>query len=388
MARRTRDLRIGAIVALCLVWSLGDLPTQSAVAQEGATLAAIEAAWGKREQSTNTFHFEWIVVDTLDGASLPGPPGPGVTHSPTPPKTVTHEARHELTMDGDLFRYTCDAPRWRPDEGCFMRQSYTSVFDGTTCYVHFGAFADGSLPTNSAFPVGYVAKKNASNDLVDYHLWGALLTFRPVYTTTRLLDAPAPWVLTADQGVIAGRRCWLLKKMSGRISDVCWVDVPRASSIARYERMVEGKVLFRVDISLQATEPDGWIPVAWHWTVTGTGPGNARVTKHTINEPVDPAQFELHFPAGTWVQGGLSDNRIYIVRPDGTKRIVTEEEQLRGARYLDLVNTESGEALATSTARGPYGGIVICLVFVIALASILGWVWRRRRYRQSDATQG
>ena len=63
-----------------------------------------------------------------------------------------------------------------------------------------------------------------------------------------------------------------------------------------------------------------------------------------------------------------------LARDSGT-RIITEDERQRGARYSDLVATESGEALL------PPAGTRLHWIWLVGLAAIagLGWLIMRRR---------
>ena len=72
----------------------------------------------------------------------------------------------------------------------------------------------------------------------------------------------------------------------------------------------------------------------------------ATVTSYHFGPNVRDSDFTIDFAPGTWVQDQSQPGEPieYIQREDGSKRIILRDELRRGARYQDLVETETGKA--------------------------------------------
>ena len=79
----------------------------------------------------------------------------------------------------------------------------------------------------------------------------------------------------------------------------------------------------------------------------------ALVDDFVFNEHVDPKEFDLEFPPGTWVTE-LESPTTYIVREGGKRRTITETELRSGNPYENFLKTEPGElAPAPDTTNDP-----------------------------------
>jgi hypothetical protein len=99
-------------------------------------------------------------------------------------------------------------------------------------------------------------------------------------------------------------------------------------------------------------------------------------TQCDILPSVDPSEFVLDFPAGSWITDDVEDTE-YIVRAGGGKRIILPSENHAG--YEALLHTETGRA-HTYQAQGGWkkylwlGGLVACIVMTVAVV----WGFRTR----------
>jgi hypothetical protein len=110
----------------------------------------------------------------------------------------------------------------------------------------------------------------------------------------------------------------------------------------------------------------------------------ATVQECAINVPFAETEFQLEFPAGTWVYD-THRGEMYIASASGQKRIITKEELRRGATYEELLVTESGRAaLREMPPRAPARRATIVIVNVVVVLSVLAFLlfkFRKRRGR-------
>lgn len=167
-------------------------------------------------------------------------------------------------------------------------------------------------------------------------------------------------------------------------SAALWVDPSRECSVQRYILSMGGKVRLQLNIDYTRDEQYGFVPSAWEIARLDPG-GNPResvsasVVSFVLNRRIPVEEFQLNFPAGTLVTDLKSDSARgrtqYIVREEGAKRLVTEEETFN-ASYEQLLNTETGMALGVQppTTRKYLAGLLIgALIVVLALT------WRQVR---------
>jgi len=90
---------------------------------------------------------------------------------------------------------------------------------------------------------------------------------------------------------------------------------------------------------------ENWVPLRWKSSqVTGTINGSL-VSEFALNGPVDPKEFELEFPPGTWVTETASPT-TYIVKEVGKRRAITTNESFSGKKYEDFLRSETGDLAA------------------------------------------
>jgi hypothetical protein len=105
---------------------------------------------------------------------------------------------------------------------------------------------------------------------------------------------------------------------------------------------------------------------------------DVQVVSCILNEPVADSQFDLDFPPGTFVIDRRKPRSEYLIRPDGTKRIITNDDQ--DASYEELVASESGMAKLVPAKRPnrTYRWLLAACVTLIVLGCVVLWLRRKR----------
>lgn len=355
-------------------WACGAAPAKD----EKITLEKIYAVWKAREERTRTFQFAWTESRTYMKGSLPTFGNSSPVPQPTPPKDVTQERRLTLAVDRDLMRFTNVGPHWHPNEHRFFQRNYVSVFDGVDDKTYFGEGTDAN-PDEDVHKTGFVSKKQYNTDVVNYHLWPMLLTYRALHPAMGKFK-PHEWKLTDEIGTVEGQKCSVLAKARDGVTESCLVDVMRDCSILRYS-LISQTVGLQLTVSYRSDEANGWVPSAWkvvEWnpmmkrTDEST---SAHVSGYTINAPLADDLFQFQFPPGTEVVD-YKTKTSYLVLKNGEKRIITDEERWRGATYKEFLTTKSGEAGLPPTNPwlrwGWWVGVGVVLLIVARI------IWKRR----------
>lgn len=276
------------------------------------------------------------------------------------------------------MRFTNVGPNWLGDRRKFYHMSYISAFSGSDQKVYFGEGTD-ARPNEDVHKTGFVSNKQYNTDVVDYHLWPILLTYRALHPTMGKFK-PGEWKLTDKVGTIEGRKCSVLVRSRDGEIDTCLVDISRDYSILRYSQTTKS-VGVQVTISYRATKSNGWVPSAWkviEWNekMKRTDENSsAQVSSYTINTPLASELFQFQFPPETEVVD-YNTKTSYIIQKNGEKRIITDEERKRGATYQQFLTTASGEAgLPPSNPWFRWGWWVGVAVVLLIVAR---FVWKRR----------
>ena len=122
-----------------------------------------------------------------------------------------------------------------------------------------------------------------------------------------------------------------------------WID-PRRDDLIVQRDTKTGDRLTVTSIEYRPDKTAGWVPTAW--TVRSNLSGTPRmiwettVVDSSINHPIPPGTFELAFPPRTFVADAVL-NEHYLVRSDGSKRLITNQElelqRQRKLRFSDLL---------------------------------------------------
>jgi hypothetical protein len=173
---------------------------------------------------------------------------------------------------------------------------------------------------------------------------------------------------------------------------VFWIDPARDFLPVRYaETTATREIVRQVDYSSYRQIDGRWLLSGWRNCLLSGPSGSASETSDVsvgefdLTSEVDDREFEVEFPAGTLVRDRRPPPSTYIVRGNGEKRVVQENEL--AASYEQLLATESGRGL--ESARGGTRQYLRWLVgSLLAVGALLYIAWRFRRSRQHPIRSG
>jgi hypothetical protein len=275
-----------------------------------------------------------------------------------------------ILVDGDKLLVSTDGPSWIDDHSAFFPRHEVSVFDGVqtkTLYDKVSA---------EIHAIGYVYKLGVNPETRVNGLLPFIFTYRALDPHVTRFDKNCR--LVSDANRVQDRICVLLEQpMLADTKLLCWADRDRDFVIVRCTIETLGKTAFQMDFTYNRDQNGEWVPQAWKAAVVndetqkllmGT---QSVVTEYGIKEAVSPGDFTVSFPAGTYVQD-YESGVDYIVRANGTKRIITSEENERGATYEELMAGEPGFSWSQILGWIFAGVAALAAVIVISL-------WLRRR---------
>lgn len=384
MLGNRRSCQVGAVVFI--VCTVACYPIKADVTRK-ITAEQVLEAWEKRQERVQSLRMEWNESFTQTGASLL------ISEEQLEDerlkaiksdhlKTFTHDRGYTFSLLKNCVRVHVSGKRWVSRRGEFVDQPYTSVINEDESATHFdkGDSAKGAASEQSLGSIGRTFPEQANN-----HLEPVIMHFRPLVLSLSTLISRELTVLDRV-GTVDGRRCVILQASRSPYAKVeLWVDPSRDFLILRMVRTYTGKVASQFDISYDSNEVCGWVPSGW----TGVGYNTTRgkltdrivstVTLCQVNPPVDSSEFDYEFPPDTLVND-TRDDSFYVVRQDGTRRMVTEAELRGSVPYDALVETESGQGIANEDMdEHLHGGLAWSGVGCVVLMAILLVVRHRRR---------
>jgi hypothetical protein len=391
-----KNLAAFAFLAICPIPLLaGEVPD----------VKTVLAAWQQRQEGVRSARFTWTESRTLKAgavvnrqmaeslrerfaASRTSKAGADTKkadadgHNPPggiiPKNDVTFSVTHKLVFDADKMRYEYNGKIWDAEKGDPVDQDLISVWDGET---------PKSLAKSVAFgnPRGWVQKSARNMDLWQVHTIPLLLLYRPFHPELRDVNW-SNMTVSDEQSIIAGKRCFALQQKINQQKGVVllvWIADQSDYLIMRSQKSVNGTIISQYDFSYSADEEHGEVPTGWKYVSMSPGgamkqSSTAVVREREWNRPIDPTEFQLAFPPGTFVSD-LKHKRgepgeFYIVREDKSNRPVSRPELVNNS-YDQLVSADRGwgrsKLLILLIANG---------VFIIAI--IVGWRLRKRLFRR------
>jgi hypothetical protein len=370
------------------------------VAQPAVSLKAVADAWEARETRIRSFRVVVRRSETYSPGAILGPDFPDQKNPKRmtiPPQTTTYESSYTIVVEGGKMRIESNGLGVSHEDG-LVPQMHMAVSNGEVvkCY----------LPTGlSPYPTGSVWEGTSNPRATTTDYLPVLLTFRPFhpamasFTRDELLS-PARFTIDSRRTPMERRNCICLKelpspKRAGYVRSF-WLDPEREYSLMRYTVQAPmdagGRVVVQLDSFEYEQNGSTWVPTAWR--MVDTNPRGAirqstmaKVERYSLNPPVEPEEFDIAFPPGTWVTQTLGKDRggprvQYIVREGGEKRVITENEQ--SASYEQLLRSESGNAFQAGRERsgwGKYWASLGALAFLLAAVVLAARLRSRARTR-------
>lgn len=361
-----------------------------AVAQEQdfshITIEQIVAAWQARHEAVQSFEctIEETTVHlpgTLFGRDMRPTDDSG---QPFPPEELTVHLHYRLVLDGIKVHVDRTGDNWVHRAERVQPDRLLRIADGERAVTFFGTEDRTDQVHPLAFIAPAVSEVTGIYPGTDHAVWPVFHALRS-QATGRFwgpFDA-AHWRISEKSGAIGGRPCLVVEHIesaaSGLLHEI-WVDPMQEFSAVR---KLLGVV--QLDITNMRDASGIWLPQEWTYLDAGRDDeGKAvlmstqsfKVTGYALNSAIDNSLFQFEFPPGTEVtdETQVEAPTWRLVRDAGDREI-TETERLRGARYVDLMATTSGEALAPPNEWS----LSWLWSSIVAACAVAGWLLIRRR---------
>jgi hypothetical protein len=355
------------------------------VAAQQVNVDDVVGAWKARQGRTKSAWFSFDEVEFIRARTVPNVPASQSGDRLVPEDDVTVKRSSRLVVSDGMMRYSYRGEVFNPDMGGVRNMQYISVCDGEICK-NFHQNLDGEQEN---FPLsGFIREDTVHYDFDNRHIAPVLINLRPCNEKMGGVDL-STYKVGVRTARVGAHTCIVVEpqtRSSKHREMAYWIDPVRDFIIMRIECAKVGRPPdWSIDIDYIENDDHGWIVSGWR-VVSGTPSEimqqlSVAVTGFGINESIADSEFRFDFPANTAVVDNRSGER-YIARENGEHRIVTDDELRRGAKYRDLVSTESGEA-AASPEDIKRRFMVVVMVFLVSgflvVASILYCVFQRNR---------
>jgi len=357
----------------------------TSVADEVST-TQIAHQWRLRQKAVDTLILEWKRTTFIpkgaqteeqralhgrlaEEAKLARKSPPVMDNDPVPPQDESISSVSRLVVDQARIRYAYSAPEWSLQNKQFKVKQYASVFvDEKSTSLHF----DGSSLTDFPDALVQVAKRHPN-------------AFEPPLRAPMTVffgndSSRQPWPL--DNFIVKRtfvenntRIAELTRHLPGEYVDTLWLNVDRGFVPARIRSTQNGRPLLEISIEVIEHPVCGWVPSRWivkNFFRDGSLSQSLTcvTTKVSINESIEPKEFEIAFPPGTLVNDqGSGSRRGFIVEKDGKQRQLSKAEETMS--YSEIIAT--GQRIP-QYQRWIFGGLVL-----VAIAGIIAIVVTRRK---------
>ena len=302
----------------------------------GTELQEVSEAARKRYSSADRFRIEWTEQDTIFAETQLGDMTiqPGM-RSMFPKTDEVIKLKCSLAVDGDNRRFERSGPMPIAKEHAFYERKYVSTFNGTIGKNYYSGNLDRP---ESVTPVGFIRKEEQAWESMIPDICAPLTQYRTAGATLE------GYTLERDRVVLDGEECLVLSPGPGSDDPhfaKYWIDLTDPHNIRRVMWYSRGKPTLTLDIKY-STEAAASTLAGWRGIIFSGEGGKmlrqieATVTRFELNPKFEPDTFLFQYPVDTEVID-YRDDSSYIVQPDGKKRVITEEERLRGA-YLSRLH--------------------------------------------------
>jgi hypothetical protein len=305
--------QVSAILSLLIV--------SSALAQSGKDGDPAVAAARKRQDFIKSATIEYKRIDVETAGSRTSDISPNLkplVKNRVPDRQTTSESKNRVLLEGGKIRIEDNHPRWNVSKGLLVPTAVIAVADEETGKILFPSGLSGDQK-----PAGFLQGAGDRTEFSDACLNPILIHFRGIHPEV----CPYPLTTVKPSGIslpIDGSICKEYSVALGKLDVRVWVDPSKEFAVRRLTKAREKQLTHRLDVEYRQDPKWGWLPKSWVIHEYSTSGGLLRTTRIEVldlrvGEPVDTSQFELQFPAETFVYDRRV-NKFYNVQANGTMK--------------------------------------------------------------------
>jgi hypothetical protein len=351
------------------------------------SVSDVAKAWTARTERVRTLRFSWNDRYTVARGAALSPPADGLKdrdnprNLTVPEKTTTYDTSYSVTIAGDGVRYHHEHMHLSfQQELVLQERDWLYSADG---FKQFEPPGGADYPRGSLMSVRGMESRPPANIP---HLIPVMMAYRPFHPAmSYLTNFTKRFHVVPGHYTAQDRQCVLLREEPETptgLGTSLFVDPERDFVVMA--RTVESRNGEQYRLSFhEYTKCDGeWAPLRWTTTFFGaqgsvSTDGASTVAEFSLNEPVEPSEMDVEFPAGTWVTE-WDTGEMYILKEGGAKRRITTQELVAGATYDQLLRSETGGISFSPNDNGrPSGKALVAVTLAFGLVG-LAWIIRRR----------
>jgi len=247
-----------------------------------------------------------------------------------PSEDVRVESSISVAIDGNNAAYHANRMIWSVRERGFRP------------YIADGAFVNG-VGRDSITSSGYGMITHGGNINLDYGNTPLFAAYRFFNSALGLGDPETASIVADDE--YSGHPCTVidvLTRSGGSSRYRCWIAQDMPGCILRLQHLKDdGELILEADMRYAEDDKVGWHLQSWNLNFQWVrGSSSNTATEVRINEPTDPAVFEVKFPAGMTVYDRIKGAE-YI---SGGEAPAQRDDALSGAamdKFVEQVRKET-----------------------------------------------
>lgn len=376
----SRSLGTTAILAMLIPFCI------VAHGQEPPTMETVAVAWKARDARVKSFEVEWKerqlhrkgwYSDVMKHEHPKQVESARVRPGQIIPATdVTFDVAWSFALQETKFRIFREVPNWDPERQALVPRPMVSIYDGIK-----GLSLDPEGSGFTQWPEGVIDARAMLNPMDELPILAAL---KPCSPYMSIID-PGHLKWTGQRSLVQGSSCFEIQSQRGSQTMRVWVDSQRDWNVVRLHIVKADQVTTSIEISHRSDKSGFWVPEKWTKVTTGLGSRGtvrATMTRCAVNCPIEDSRFDLSPPRGAYMTDYTRPlgTQEYIVRKDGSERIVMRHERAKG--YYELLGTTPG---SSSAVRFTWPLIGTGIVGFGAAFSF--WLRARRRSKISRQSQ-
>ncbi|MCI0640016.1 MAG: hypothetical protein L0Y72_07685 [Gemmataceae bacterium] len=239
------------------------------------------------------------------------------------------------------------------------------------------------IPDSNSFATGLVEQTQVSAAPQLEFLRALFICYRP--TAFKVIDL-SKYELDSQPQKLNDTDCLVLKaKKDSGSATTFYLDPGMEFAVVRWTEGSNGQITTKGDIDYFHDKTYGWIPKEWRRVNMHDGKMNTSVSSRIDSWEIgrdNSLEFDLQFPANSLIHDRTitREKKVsYILRPDGTKRLITKEEST--ATYEELKNSESGQAKKRGYhSISPFYAVLVAVVVAAGLILLVRWLRTKRLF--------